>query len=269
MTASIAGYSSFVASGQTGFPPGQALSRVMPAFGPAVALGDAILIWATTSNGGAAGSAIALTDNVNAGSYTKLLQVDDVGSGQASWYLYAMFNSGAAVPGTLVISATFAVLIWQGLFAFDVTGVTPSPLITAAVGNVQAGVGTGSNAITTGNIAAGASPAIVLAGVMNTTAQGVTNSGPPSAGTSPAYTQYIQDLNWNTSGGGTVGPEGTPNLPTATFEYLVSSNPGTHPATFTAFTGDTSDNYASIVVALQASGGSAAPTYNLESSEYY
>lgn len=257
MPASIAGYTSFVASGQTGFPPGQALGRTMPAFSNSVLAGDAILIWATTSNGGAAGGAITLSDNVNAGNYTKLLQVDDVGSGQASWYLYRMFNSQPASAGSLVISATFPVLIWQGLFAFNLTGVTASPLITAAVGQVQTGVGTGANAISTGNIAAGSGPAIVLAGVMNTTAQGVTGGGPPSAGTTPAYTQYIQDLNWNTSGGGTVGPEGTPNLPTATFEYLVSSNPGTIPATFTAFAGDTTDNYASIVVAIQASAAAS------------
>lgn len=249
--ANIAGYIGFVASGQVGFPPGQALTRTVT-FPTAVAVGDTILVWVTESNGGVAGGANTVSDNVNAGNYTLLKQVDDTG-GQASWYLYGKFNSGAATAGNFTVTVVFPVLIWHGVFAMDVTGVVASPLITAAIGNVQAGVGTGANAITTGNIAAGSGSAIVIAGTINTTTQAVTNSGAPTAGTSPVYTFYISDDNWNTSGTPGTGPEGTPDRTNCTFEFLTSSNPGTLSATFTAFSGDTGDTYASIVVALQAS----------------
>lgn len=251
--ARVSGYTSFVASGQVGFPPAQSLTRAMPAFSNAVLKGDAILVWLTLSNGGVAGGSNTLTDNVNSGNYTLLAQIDDTGSGQASWYLYAMFNSIAASAGTLVISCTFPVLIWQGLFACCVTDVVASPLITTAIKNWQVGVGTGANAITSGNIAAGGLPAIVLAATINTTVQAVTGGGPPSAGTIPAFAQFVQDCNWNTSGTAGTGPEGTPDLPTCTIETLVSLAPGTIPGTFTAFTGDTTDNYLTIVVALQSS----------------
>lgn len=259
MLARIAGYSNFVASGQVGFPPGQSLNRVMPAFIPAVSQGDAILVWATISNGGVAGGAITLTDNFNSGSYTLLAQIDDTGSGQASWYLYAMFNSVAAPANSLIISATFPVLIWHGLFAFDVTGVPASPLVVTAVKNWQVAVGTGANAITTGNIAAGAKPVIMIAGVMNSTALLVTPSAGPDVGTTPAFTLWAKDLNWNTSGSPGLGPENTPDAPTATFEYLTSLNPGTIPATFTAASGDSGDNYLSIGVTLFASPDIAPP----------
>lgn len=254
MAARIAGYTSFVASGQAGFPPAQSLNRTIPVFAPAVAAGDAILIFASNANGGVAGGAITFSDNVNAGNYTKLLQIDDTGSGQSSWYLYAMFNSQPAAANTLAISAVFTGadgLIWQGIFAFDVTGVTASPLITAAVGAAQAAVSTAANAISSGNIAAGSNPAILIAGTQDTTTQAATGSGPETAGS--GFIQYIQDLNWNTSGTPGAGPEGTPDSPTACFEYLVSNNPGTIPARFTAFPGGPADNFTTIVVALQAS----------------
>lgn len=259
MLPKIAGYTTFIASGQVGFPPAQSLTRVMPAFVNAVAKGDLILIWATTSNGGVAGGAITLTDNFNSGSYTLLAQIDDTGSGQASWYLYAMVNSVAVPANSLIISATFPVLIWQGLFAFDVTNVPGSPLVVTAVTNWQVSVGTGANAITTGNIAAGSKPAMVIAGVMNTTAQLLTPSAAPDIGTIPAFTLWTKDLNWNTSGSPGLGPENTPDAPTATFEYLTSLNPGTIPATFTAAAGDSSDNYVSIVVSLFSSPDLAPP----------
>jgi hypothetical protein len=133
-----------------------------------------------------------------------------------------------------------------------VAGVKPAPLITAAVGQVQAGVGTSANEISSGNIAVGTKSAIIIAGTINTTIQAVTGGGPPSAGDTPAYTQYIQDLNWNTSGTPGTGPEGTPDLPSCCFEYLTAKGPGTIPATFTAFPGDTSDTYVTIAVALEA-----------------
>lgn len=252
MLARVADYTGFVASGQTGYPPAQALNRSAPVFATKFDAGDTILAWTTLSNGGVAGGANVITDNVNAGNYQKLLQLDDTG-GQASWYLYAMFNSKAASAGSLVLSCAFPVLIWQGLFGMRVAGVKPAPLITAAVGQVQTGVGTGANAISSGNIVVGAKRAIVIAGTMNTTIQAVTGGGPPSAGTTPAYTQLIQDLNWNTSGTPGAGPEGTPDLPSCCFEYLTSESVGTIPATFTAFGGDTGDSYTTIVVALEAS----------------
>lgn len=253
MTANIAQYVSFVASGQVGFPPGQALTRTVT-FPGAVAAGDTILVWTDDSNGGGTGGAQTITDNINSGSYSLLKQVDDTsGAGQQSFYLYAMFNSLPATAGSMTIQVVFPVLIWQGIFAMDVTGVTTAPFINVA-GAVQTAVGTGANAISTGNVAGGAGSAIVIAGVSNTSAQAVTGSGPPSAGTSPAYTLYIQDGNWNTSGTPGAGPEGTPDANTVTFEYLTSNAPGTIPATFTAFSGDSGDNFASIVVVLQSSG---------------
>lgn len=249
MLPSIAGYTSFVASGQAGFPPAQSLSRVMPAIANAVPKGDTILVWGTISNGGVAGGALAITDNVNSGPYQLLAQIDDTGSGQSTWYLYAMFNSLPAAAGTLVISCTFPVLIWHGLFAVAVDGVTAAPLIAAAVTSWQVGVGAGVDAISSGTIAAGSKPAIILAATINTTIQAATGGGPPSAGS--GFIQLVQDCNWNTSGTPGTGPEGTPDLPSCTIEYLVSNNPGTIPATFTAF--HAGDNQITIAVALQAS----------------
>lgn len=221
------------ASGQTGFPPAQSLTRSIN-FPSNLLPSSTILIFATQSNGGSPGGAISWTDSFGS-TYPLLQQVDDTTSPDwESLYAYAAYN----VPGgACTLNATFAVLIWQGIVAIEVANVKAAPLVTSSKSQ-QNGPGTGTDAIAVSGLAGGSSPAIIIGGCST----GSDLNGAPNHGS--GYTEYLQDWNWG-------GAEGTPNVPSFELEYKFSTNPGTTNATWTAPL--TGDNYNSIAVVLASS----------------
>lgn len=228
---SIRQFISLTASGQTGFPPAQSLNRSVT-FPSNLLSGSTIIIFATQSNGGSPGGAISWTDSFSSTYGSPIKQIDDTTSPDwESLYAYAAYN----VPGgACTLNATFAVLIWQGIFAIEVANCTAAPLINV-IGAQPSGVGTGTDALSAGSLAAGSHPAIIIGATSNAS----DINGAPNAGT--GYTTYQTDWNWG-------GAEGTPNLPSLNVEYKQSSNPGTGAVTWTAAAGP--DNYNAIALAL-------------------
>lgn len=223
-------FTDLTASGQTGFPPAQNISRSI-SFPSNLLAGSTILIFATQSNGAGIGGTISWSDSYGS-SYALLQQVDDDQTPDwQSTYLYAAYN----VPGgACTLNATFAVLIWQGIVAIEVAGVLAAPLVTSNKSQ-QNGVGTGANLITVAGLAGGSSPAIIIGGVST----GSDANGAPNHGT--GFTEYLKDWNWG-------GAEGTPNLPSFELESKFSSNPGTTAVTWTA--AGAGDDYNAIGVIL-------------------
>lgn len=220
------------ASGQAGFPPSQSVNRSV-SFPLALLAGSTILIFATQSNSAGIGGTIGWTDSYGS-SYALLQQVDDDQTPDwQSTYLYAAYN----VPGgACTLNATFAVLIWQGIVAIEVSGVAAAPLVTSGKSQ-QNGVGAGANAITVSGLAGGSNSAIIIGGCST----GSDANGAPSHGT--GFTEYQKDWNWG-------GAEGTPDLPSFELEWKVSANPGTTAVSWTA--AGAGDDYNSIGVILKA-----------------
>lgn len=220
------------ASGQTGFPPAQSLTRTIN-FPSDLLPGSGILLFATQSNGGSPGGTISWTDSFGS-TYALLQQADDtVSPDWQSLYGYAAYN----VPGgPCALNATFSVLIWQGIVALEVANVKAAPLVTSSKSQ-QNGPGTGTDAISVSGLAGGSNPAIIIGACVT----GSDLHGAPNHGT--GYTEYLQDWNW-------AGAEGTPNVPTLEIEWKFSASPGTTDVTWTAPIAG--DNYASIGVILRS-----------------
>ena len=221
-----------------------ALSATMAA---ATLAGSTIYVVFTEPNccSGGDGTPVYITDS-QGNTYTQLDQIDDLVASQTVVHFAAYNIKG----GALTVNATFNTNDFIGMVAVEISGVTAAPLI-AHKGNLQTVSGTTANSITSGNLAGGSNPAILVAVSSNTSE----NSNPAAPLASTGFTSGGSFWNWN-------GYQGTPNAPGTTLESKVLSSPGSVAATFSP---PGSDNYITVAALFQSAAG-ALPTAALGAS---
>jgi hypothetical protein len=193
------------------------LSLTLSLTNPVLA-GSTILVFATQANGAKSGVLISSVTDTAGNVYSKLQQVEDTSN--AAWqnlYLYAAYNVPAGTPQ---VTVTYPQVEWQGVLLVEVTGVTSLPMQSNS-GNVQLGVGTGTDAITSGTMATTGAPGTLIGVSMAT----LDTKGAPNAGT--GFTSSTTVWNWN-------GEENSATVPSTRLEYQHYASPGDVAATFTA-----------------------------------
>jgi hypothetical protein len=214
-----------ISAGQPGQPQGLSLSVTLP---QPVQAGSTILVFATESNGGNKGLPISVSDAAG-NPYTQLDQIDDTSN--AAWQSLFSFVAYNVPAGSSKVTVNWKELEWQGVVVVEVSGVTSLPMLQH-VGNVQRGVGTGANAITSGTITTNGAPGTVI-GLSTAT---LDTKGAPNAGA--GFTSSATAWNWN-------GVENTATVPSARLEYQHYASPTDVAATFTALgSGDNFDTLA-------------------------
>ena len=204
--------------------------------GRPVLAGSAILVFVTEYNiggtpaGSAAPAPVRMTDS-SGGSYTLLNTLND----QPDWQAVMSFVRTNAPAGNLTVSAHFAGLEWQGLVVVEVANVPASPVV-ASMAHVNMAATKAANSVTSGAMAAGSSPVLVVAFGVN----GSDTSGAPSAGT--GFTSVVKAWNWN-------GVENTSTLPSSLLESGSFAAPGNVAATFTP--AGAGDNFCTLAAAFK------------------
>ena len=186
---------------------------------------------------GPAGSPGATGDLTN-GQYTPLVLMRDSNtSATQAIAMYVLQNAAAVTSGTQFVANFTAVDDYIGIIAIEVTGVAANSLV--AFGNTVISVaGAGTNNLTTGNVALGSNPVIVLG-----LASADLNSNLPNAGT--GTTSQGQGWGWGSANGARLvsqnfsnpGTAGVAQSSVAADEYLVLSialadSSGTTPTQF-------------------------------------
>ncbi len=215
-----------ISAGQPGQPQGLGLSVTLP---KPVLAGSTILVFATESNGGNKGLPITVADAAG-NPYTKLDQVDDTSN--AAWQSLFSFVAYNVPAGSSQVTVKWQELLWQGVVVVEVSGVASLPMLQH-IGNVQSGVGTGANTITSGTMTTNGLPGTVI-GISSAT---LDIKGAPNAGT--GFTSSTTAWNWN-------GVENTATVPSARLEYQHYANPTDVAATFTALS--SGDNFDTLAV---------------------
>lgn len=177
--------------------------------------------------------------DTQSGSYTYLGYVTEAGYTDA---LHCFVRSNVA-SGSLTVTCNWngGSNQWHGFAVAEIAGVSASPTLTTVSSNVYNP--SGANAISSGNLSLGSSPALVVALCENYVNIGASADGYPSAGT--GFTSELTAWNWG-------GKEGTSYNNIAQLESRYYASPGTVAATFTPRTaGDQSDGFLTYAVAFQ------------------
>jgi hypothetical protein len=138
----------------TAWTAASATTVTTPALGSAALVGDTMEAWVICS------CTTAPTSVVDSASqaYTLRTSVNNNDSG-ATIYLYTYVNNASATA--LTVTATWGTgRTYNGVWLKDITGVTASSYQTAG-GNSQTGPGTGTGAITSGNVTPSAQPCLL------------------------------------------------------------------------------------------------------------
>lgn len=218
-------------SGSTAQP-----SIATPSFGGSVAAGNAFA-WIVFY---AHGSTRTVTMSGNSNTYTEVGSLFSAANNAGAIWGYAKnVNSGTTgVTGTFDINVDFPAILVQE-FSGLATGTLFGSGETAS--SVQAAPGTGTNALTSGNITPGAQPAALVGWSFN-----FLSNTPPNAGT--GFTS--QTAVWSF---GAAGNDLRPEDMRLTATTAV-------PATFTATGG--ADNYMTVGMVLrEAAGGGGGPSH--------
>ena len=184
-------------------------------------------------NGGGTATATTFSDSVN-GSTGWSTAKDVANSPLLLSKGWRYFASGQTVTVTATYNATCT---QRGIKLTEITGaVTPGALDGTPAGQFQLNVGTGADAITSGNFTTSGQPALIHATCMN-----YGNNKNPAAGTGFTSTR----VDWNTDVGG------------CRVEYKRVTSTGTQAGTFT---GPSTDSWITIAIAFdEAAAGSSPP----------
>lgn len=138
--------------------------------GLAILLGDCIVVVVRSGNGSA--NQLSVADNVNAGNYTKAVEVVDATNGRTVG-IYVMPNSAAVVAGSLTVTVTSlasVTLALNGLVYTGVATVSPVDQVNSAV------FSTATSTPTSGSITTTAAGDVVIGGFGLSTGATVTVS---------------------------------------------------------------------------------------------
>lgn len=194
--------------------------------------------------------------------YTLLNQENDGSPGyQTVAHFYAANIAGdTTVPNTVTLSSTWE--NYRGMVVVEIAGTATPPLLASAA-NIQDGLPAGTNNVTSTpiSVAAGQTPALLVALTMNTSGGssdlGGSGFGAPAAGS--GFTQVAQMWNWGLNLA-TLETEAIPTFVIADGGVAAPPN-----ESFAAlFSAPDTDSYVTVAAMfLSSSATSTAPTVNL------
>jgi hypothetical protein len=209
-------------------------------------------IWVAVTMSDFAGvHALTVTDT-QGNSYAELNQENDGSPGsQTLAHFYASNIIGdTTTPNTITLSSGYE--NYRGLLILEIGGTTASPLVGSSA-NIQDGLASGANTVTSGSItvAANQTPALLVALSMNTTGgssdTGGSGFGGPASGT--GFTQIAQMWNWGMNLG--------------TFETAAVSSAGSVAALFNA---PDMDSYVTVAAVFLPAVPAVPPAVTLSAS---
>lgn len=213
--------------------------------GQDVLAGSAILVFLDDENfnGSPMGTgtpfAFTISDSAS-GSYSNLGYMGDQYDLDAT---SALVRTNVAA-GALTITANWTTNQWHGLVVAEIANVGASPTVTLfpTSGGLNRGPSASVDAITSGAVNLGSSPALIVGYCRNATDIAPTD-GYPAAGT--GFSTILTGINWN-------GKEGTSLNDSGLLQSRYLSNPGTTAATWTMRSpGPNAETFMALAVAFQ------------------
>jgi hypothetical protein len=210
--------------------------------------GSTILVFTTDINiygsppGTGAPLPLAISDS-GAGSYRHLVTLNN----QYDWDVVRVYARSNVPAGNLSVRAVWTTNQWHGLVIAEIGGAPPSPIFSA-VGTLNLTSPQGTNAVSSGTLDLGQSPALLLGFAFNSSA-GTNDQGAPNPGT--GFSTVGTAWNWN-------GREGTPHRNVALLEAAQLNQPGTVAATFTPGPSLFPNTFMAVAIALQGTPGTPA-----------